>query len=437
MDIKPTAMNASKPTLRYEVDFSSVPPTDMTEMNWSYQRVAPSTSISDQFGDIEFNYKSSDGHLIDLKNSYLHFVVRILKRDGTNITSADKVAPVNNFLSSLVQDAVLFFKEDKVSDSKGLYPYLAIFQAILGFNKSNKEGHLTSELFYDDVSNSTTNNSGWTTRSGYCAESKTIELQGKLALDVCKMPKMVPPSIDLTLKLKRSSPEFCLFMENATSDNLITTPYKIKFESAFWVLRKVEPTATVLTNIDKILSDGKRKLLLEYKQTELRAFGQPQGNYHIHAENVFTRAVPSKLIVTFVSSSSFAGKISENPFYFDHKNLEYIRVYLDNHPIQQINADFDHNQTLEAYNELYQLLPYKTENGLDRKTFAANGKSFFVFNLKNTTGSTFSPKMNGNLSIETKLRKALDAPATMLILGVFDNILNVNKKRETTLEHFP
>ena len=53
-----------------------------------------------------------------------------------------------------------------------------------------------------------------TDRGKHVAKSKSVELQGKLHLDLALQEKYLPNGLEFKLRLNRSSPQFCLMSDD-------------------------------------------------------------------------------------------------------------------------------------------------------------------------------------------------------------------------------
>ena len=77
-------------------------------------------------------------------------------------------------------------------------------------------------------------NTGLGTRSEWTKTSKTVELQGRIHSDLFNQEKLILNGVDLTVKLHRHKPEFCLLSAD------IAPAYKIIIVDAILYVKKIE-----------------------------------------------------------------------------------------------------------------------------------------------------------------------------------------------------
>ena len=87
-------------------------------------------------GALEFIIPKRDHEYIDLKNIQLHVKAKIVKEDGTAITAADKVAPVNLLLHSMFNSVDLYLQGERVCQDC-YYSYKAYMKTLLEAKKKH------------------------------------------------------------------------------------------------------------------------------------------------------------------------------------------------------------------------------------------------------------------------------------------------------------
>ena len=90
---------------------------------------------------------------------------------------------------------------------------------------------------------------GLGTRSEWTKTSKIVELQGRIHSDLFNQEKLILNGVDLSVKLHRHKPEFCLLSGD-------TAPaYKITIVDAIFCVKKIELTPSVFNAINTVLID--------------------------------------------------------------------------------------------------------------------------------------------------------------------------------------
>ena len=91
-------------------------------------------------------------------------------------------------------------------------------------------------------------NTGLETRSKWTKTGKIVELQGRIHSDLFNQEKLILNGVDLTVKLHRHKPEFCLL----SADTAPT--FKITIKDAILYVKKIELTP-VFNAINTVLND--------------------------------------------------------------------------------------------------------------------------------------------------------------------------------------
>ena len=96
-----------------------------------------------------------------------------------------------------------------------------------------------------DISADPVLNTDLATRTEWTKTSKTVELQGRIHSDLFNQEKLIVNGVDLTVKLHRHKPEFCLLSRD-------TTPaHKITIMDAIFHVKKIELTPSVFNAINQ------------------------------------------------------------------------------------------------------------------------------------------------------------------------------------------
>jgi hypothetical protein len=155
--------------------------------------------------------------------------------DDTALDGGADVGYVNLWMHSLFSDASVSLSENLISPSTSLYPYRAYIKILLSYGPAAKESQLTGVMWYKDTpghqDKRTTDSKGFTSREALTAQSKSVQMMGKLHLDLFCQEKYLLNDVDLKIKLRRSRDVFALM---ADADN-----YKIKMKDLALFVRNV------------------------------------------------------------------------------------------------------------------------------------------------------------------------------------------------------
>ena len=126
-----------------------IPPVDSSieQIEWiEYRPISQITADS----VVEFNIPGSSTNYINLGESGLHIKLRLRKKDGTLVGTADKVALVNIPQQALWTQVDLSLQQQVISSVGTNYPYTVYLDILLNKSRLAKETQLQSQLYYKD-----------------------------------------------------------------------------------------------------------------------------------------------------------------------------------------------------------------------------------------------------------------------------------------------
>lgn len=219
-----------------ELNLFTLPPTQTVIEKGQWIEFHPVANLSDG-SPVEFNISGSGEDYIDLSQTQLHVKVKILKENGTALVKDEKVGPVNLFLHALFSQVDVSLNERTVSSSNNTYPYRAMIETLLNHGYDTKTSQLTTELYFKDTAGrmnvydikDANPNEGFNNRAKLCLLSKTVDMVGRLHVDLFHQERLMLNMVDLKIKLIRSKPEFCLMGD---------VKFKVALENASLFVRK-------------------------------------------------------------------------------------------------------------------------------------------------------------------------------------------------------
>ena len=172
-------------------------------------------------------------------------------------------------------------------------------------------------------------NTGLETRSEWTKTSKIVEPQGRIHPDLFNQEKLILNGDDLTVKLHRHKPDFCLLSAD-------TAPaYKITIVSAILYVKKIELTPSVFNAINTVLNDTNAQYAIT--RTTPKVFTVPRRKQSQHIDNAFLGEIPKCIAICMMDNDSYNGSYKKNPFNFQHYNLSQIGIWR-RYPIQTIET---------------------------------------------------------------------------------------------------
>ena len=217
-----------------EVDlFGSIMQQNVIENEFN-REYAPLATIQPG-SPIEFTVKGANNLYLDLNNSRLHVLAKITKADGTNI-DANTAAPVNLTLHSMFREIALELNGRNVGDTSQLYPCRSHWETLLNFCKETQETRLLCEGWTKDTTGQMGvtavggANAGLYARAVDFARSTVVELIGRPHLDVWHQDRLIPPNIDLHMKLMPSPNNFVI--KSAAPGNAAQENFKMVYRAS-------------------------------------------------------------------------------------------------------------------------------------------------------------------------------------------------------------
>ena len=418
--------------MKSELDLFSVPPTQTSVENGTWDEYHPITTLTDN-SPIEFDIPSSGEDYIDFANSYLHVKAKILKATGADLADDDAVAPTNLWLHSLFSQVDVSLNGTQITASTNTYPYRAMIETLLTYGGDAKQSQLTSALFYKDTAGRIESvameggqiNDGFVKRAGFTAGSKTVDMIGRLHADTFLQERYMVNEVNTKLKLHRSRDTFSIQHNGA---------FKVVILSAVLYVRKIKLLPSVFLAHAKILETSNAKYPI--RRVVCKSFTIPTGFLDASHEKVFSGQLPSRLVIGLVENQSFNGHKQKNPFNFQNFKLVEIGVYTDGQQqlaVKPLKLDFENNEYISAYHSLFSgcgKVNNDEGNFIDRNEYSS-GYCLYAFDLSPDLKEDdhYNLIKEGSLRLILKFSEALTTTVSVIVYGEFENIIEVDRNR--------
>ena len=400
--------------------------------------VHPINNITSSEGPIEFAINGSVDEFIDLNNTMLQIRVKIVNAAANaNLAAADVVAPVNNWLHSMFSDIMVTLSNTAIEGGNHHYPYKAYLTNLLLHSAKSKETQLQSSGWYKDTASqmnaATAANVGFTARKTSVLESKEVEMCGPLLLDSFLQNKYMLHNVDIGLKLLRSKPEFQTLIHTDAGVNGRATAVKVQITRAILHVRRVKALPSIINGIEEKLNF--QNAVIPIQRTEMLTYTIPQGNQSHSKESLFRGQMPKMLFVGLVRNDAYNGTYTQNPYNFQHFNLNNIGLYREGEPIpyRPFEPNFANGCYVREYMSLIQSLDLFNKPEDDDISLAefANGYTIYAFNLTPdlSIGGYSQTSRDGNIRLEMKFSQALETTVNVIVMGIFDGRIEITKHR--------
>ena len=173
-------------------------------------------------------------------------------------------------------------------------------------------------------------NAGLNTRAVTFATSTVVELVGRPHLDVFHQDRLIPPGIDLHMKL---SPAADIFVcKSAAPDaGAAQQNYKMAIQRVNLIIHTKQLTSTAQKAHKELLQV--QNMRTHYSRVQVKHLSIPANQTSISFDNVFTGALPDLVIVGLVSDADHAGGYQRNPFNFRNFGVNRIDLKRNGMPV--------------------------------------------------------------------------------------------------------
>ncbi|KAG8239560.1 hypothetical protein J437_LFUL019252 [Ladona fulva] len=422
--------------VKSELDLFAIPPTQTSIRNSQWVHYKPLSSINDD-SPLEFVVSGAGDEYIDLGQTLIHVVVKIVKADGTDTAEEQKVGPVNSFLHSLFSQVDVYLNQKLISPPSNTYAYRSYIENLLSYGPAAKQSHLTMSLWYDDTAGLMDNldhhNAGLAKRRNFTKLSRPIDMIGCIHSDIFNQDKFLLNGVELRIKMIRSRDTFCLMSE---------TPYaKVKILDATLLVRRVCINPSVLIAHSKTLEKSPAKYPLT--RVEVKVLTISSGVQSKVIDNIFIGQLPKRCIIGFVTNSAFNGTVTRNPFNFQHFSMTHLSLYIDGQqiPSKPLQMDFTNDRLhVMAYHTLFSGtgIHFLNEgNAISREAYP-HGYCLTAFDLTTDLSSNLHSHWNlvrqGSLRLDVRFEQAVPETLTCLIYAEFDNIIEIDRNRNVLVD---
>ena len=386
---------------------------------------------------IEFTIHPNGPYYIDLKRTKLRLIVQITKANGTPLEPSDKISFVNLGLHSMIQQCDILLNQVNVTRDVGRnYPYKAMFDTLLNFGEDEKETFLQSEGFFKDSARhmdatdaETGGNEGLVSQFALTAGGKLCELEGPLCVDLAQQDRFIPNGVEICVKLYPSLDSFRLMASGPEN-------YKVVIKSAFLRVHECRLNNSVLLGHGEAFEKG--NAFFPHAKSMIKTYNIAAGSFDFNVENMFQSKVPSRLVVSLVSSKAYNGNYTKNPYNFAHFNMNMIDFQVDNisRPGRPLIMNFDNGNYCSAYNNLFSIYQkyHSHESDFISRNDFGKGYAIYVFQITKPQKKNFMQlPRNGLTSLKMKFKHALPAPVTVIAYADFPGFMEIDKTRNVIL----
>ncbi|XP_034628423.1 uncharacterized protein F54H12.2-like [Trachemys scripta elegans] len=427
----------SEECTKSELDLFQIAPTQTSIEKSIYIEVPPLSAIMES-APIDFFIAGNGIDYKDLNNTLLYLCCKIVKGGGTELAVDAEVGLVNYPVASIFSQLDVTLGDRLISQSNNCYPYRAFIKLVLNYSDDILATQFSAGLFYKDTAGQHEEteldggNLGFVRHAELTVESRTVELLGHLHSDLFFQGKLLLNGVDVKIKLTRSKDAFCLMGRAAEG-------FKLRIVSASFFVKKVRVAPGVHLGHAEALLTANAKYPMD--RVGMKVFSIPAGSRVSNQENLFLGQLPKMLVLGFVDNDAFSGSYTRNPFHFKHYVINFVALYVDGEqiPTKPLQLDFEAGRCMREYMNLVQTASKHMKDRsllIDCEEFA-QGYTLFAFDLSpnQECSDHYSLIKTGNLRAEIRFGKALTVTVNMIVYGVFDNVIEINQRRNVLFDY--
>jgi hypothetical protein len=382
--------------------------------SFSFEELYPVNTISGKEVDIEFCINGSASDYLDLNDTLLYVEVKAIAEDGTKLVAKADCTPSNYFFGTLFKDVVLMFNSERIEGGNNVYAYKYIIESLINYSSDTIDTCLQSIGVDSNVE----------VRKLWLDSSKTFGMCGPIQLDFFDQPKYLLPGVSVRMKFKRSPSSFCL------TSNTLKPQLQITDAKLFVRRVKVDPSVLIGHQIGLNSKNARYPI----RQTEVIVYSMSEGVTSFYKDQMFgDMRIPKFVLITFQVTSNINGSYKTDPTEFKHLSVGSMTLSQGNEFRETFVQDFDKDSFVTSYvTSIIRNMGYLEKNmniGITIDDFK-NKYPFFTFVLSPDFDihQTQLPR-HGNLRLDIKFNKAIEKGAAVIIYGIFDSEIQINKNR--------
>jgi len=390
----------------------------------------PTNAILDS-GPFEFQISRDPDHYIYLPLTRLYGTLKVVKLDGSPLTSFDTTSVCNLFPQSLFKQMEIEVEGTQVNDiSSSTYAIKAFLETILTYSNEAKNTHLQMAGWSTDTvgKENSTEADSWTKRSKNIID-KNYYFSMILHCDFFQMERFLIPNTSVTLKMIRNSDSYSFISPELKAKilikNLRLSVHKIKIAQDF----------------DKAIENNllKEPAIYPLTQSKIKNFLLQSGTSNTTIQNVLTGSLPQSLVICFLDARAFNGDVSQNPFTFQHFNLNNLNLKVNGNPFhpRPFTPDYADGDYMREYRNLFDHSGCQHSNNvvtIGPKEFVSNS-NFYIYDFSPDLCNSFHqhPSKNGYIEIDIGWSTPLTNNIYMLVYSSHKQTITIDYNRNVNI----
>ena len=349
-----------------------------------------------------------------------------------------------------------------VENDMGMFPYKSIIPLLLTTGTDEETSLLTAALAYRDTEydvNDPATNLGFKKRLELSKESKIFDMVGPIASALFQQTRYIPPGVAIEIRMIRSPPEFCLQSSTQSKTGVSGVPYIYSIEECQLFLKSNTIRHDILRHHQTMFAKG---AVAQYPVTQYdpRVSQIAKGSTTFLTEMLWSGKLPQYCIFALVEPAAYNGQLNLSPFNFKDHGLSAITLKCDHDSIvyQTINVDYTLGNFQLGFHSIADCLGNRISGNAIPRDLYPKGYAYYVFHLLPTTasGTDLQPERRGSMRVskifytlfrfdtkrsvkyiiidfllkaELQFKSPTAGPLNCIALGVFQNIIQINRDR--------
>jgi hypothetical protein len=359
--------NTTLDAVRTEFDLFSEAPLQRMVKSFQLDEVFSFNNVKSD-ATITFQVRGTPTQWVDLDDTYLMVRYKMVTHDGTDIANEQntcvKTIEEPNLFHNLWQKVEMTIDNTHVKSVVTPYPMRAYMENLLTTPATALDEKYETEGFWkekagdidhtveDTVAHVGTNTPWRNVVQMRHKGSPQHVLYGKLAVDLWRQGRNIPPTHDLTLILTKNRPQFYLRSAETPGQE-----HKIVLEEVKLIVKRVQLYDDAQTGIDQAIVEAG---VIKYpiKRVDVKSYALAKGTQIFQENSIISGQIPSRVIVGMVDNDAFAGTYAKSPFNFKHYSVEemYLHHNGDTYPSNRYTPSFTRKDAIVPWLNLKRLV---------------------------------------------------------------------------------
>ena len=279
----------------------------------------------------------------------------------------------------------------------------------------------------DATNPNTGGNLGLLDRHKWTKEGNIVSLEGPIHADICQLDRAILNDVPLTIRLYPSLDSFRLMADNDVK-------YKVEITDAVLKLCYVAVNPQVIVGHNEALQIT--EAVYPFWKSTIKTYGIASGNFTFSCEDILSGMIPSKVLVAFVSSESYAGSYKFNPYNFANFDLNYLSLEIDGNsvPGRPYQPNFGTQDYAAEYLSLFfDKYPAHGGNFITRVDYLS-GYTVYGFNVEGQANDKVMVKpKKGHTKLSVRFGTKLPKPVTCIVYSISPSVMRIDKARNIIL----